>query len=86
MDKKIKLLLLLINTKGKHLNLISKTRYSEEFGNIYTTYTLEFWYVGKRINKKTKQEEEYWYCEKEEFNSKTNLLKYLIMVRDDINE
>lgn len=86
MDKKIKLLLLLINKKGKHLNLLTKMKYSEEYGNIYTTYILEFWYVGKRINKKTKQEEEYWYCEKEEFKSKINLLKYLAMVKDDLDE
>lgn len=80
MDKKIKLLLLLLNKKNINVNLETKMRYSKEYDNIYTNYKLVFWYKGQKDDK------EYWYSKSQEFSNKINLLKYLIQVKDDINE
>ena len=77
MDKKIKLLLLLLNKKGKHINLKSEMKYSEEYNNMYTKYKLVFWHQKDTGS---------WYCKEVEFNNKTTLLKYLVEVKGDINE
>ena len=77
MDKKIKLLLLLLNKKGKHINLKREMKYSEEYNNMYTKYKLVFWHQKDTGS---------WYCKEIEFNNKTALLKYLVEVKGDINE
>lgn len=86
MDKKIKLLLLLLNKNGKNINLDIKMKYSKEYDNIYSIYTLEFWNKAKRINKETGLEEEYYYCKTQEFKNKTNLIKYLVAIKDGLYE
>lgn len=80
-DKKIKMLLLILNKRGIDVNHETKTSYSQNFDAMITSHTLKFWYKGVRTDKDGNPEE-YKYCKTVEFHSAIGLLKYLVAVKD----
>ena len=83
MDRRIKMLLLWLNKQGIEVNCETKSYYIEKFDSIITSYILKFWYKGKRINKTTKEEEQYNYCKVVTPKNMMYTIKYLVAVKDN---
>lgn len=81
-DKKIKMLLLILNRRGLEINWETKARYSQMFDAMVTSHQLKFWHKGTRKNKEGK-EEEFTYCKTIDFHNIAGLIKYLLAVKDD---
>lgn len=78
--KYIKELLLIANQKGFEVNYETKSVYSEKYNAISTKSYLKFWYKAIKVDDKTGEAKEYWYCKTQEFSGITreaNVIKYL---------
>lgn len=78
-DRNIKLLLLKLGKQGHDVSLIKEQRYSKQFDNIYSRYKLTFWVDGKKLNKKTGEEEDKRVPITHEFSNSIELLKYMVV-------
>lgn len=79
-DKKVKMLLLIINRMGKEINYEVISRYSNKFDSIINEYHLKKWNKKKVIDKETGNTIEKYYCTDKKFNRIDQVVKYLMTI------
>ena len=81
-DKKVKLLLLIINRKGIEINYEVISRYSQKFDSITNEYHLKRWNKRIILDKETGEKTEKSYCIDKKFNRIDQVIKYLIAIKE----
>lgn len=84
LEKKAKMLLLVINQEGLEINLETITRYSEKFNAMISEYHLKKWQTKIVIDKKTGEEQTKWFCVDKEFSRIDLVIKYLLSIKNNI--
>lgn len=84
LEKKAKMLLLIINQKGIEINLETISRYSEKFNSIVSEYHLKNWHKKIVIDEKTGEEKTKWYCIDKEFSRLDLVIKYLLAIKNNL--
>lgn len=86
LDKKIKLLIIIINRLGVEVNYEVVTKYSKTFDTIKSEYFLKFWKKKKYKDKKTGENKEKYYCETKSFYRIDQVAKYLLAIKESKEE
>lgn len=76
LDKKVKMLLLVVNKLGVEINYEVITRYSEKFDSVVSEYHLKTWHKRKVKDK------DQWYCKDMEFKRIDQVAKYLLAIKE----
>lgn len=84
LEKKAKMLLLIVNKQGVEINLETINRYSEKFDSIVSEYHLKKWQQKIVIDKKTKEETIKWFCIDKEFSRLDLVIKYLLVLKNNL--
>lgn len=82
LDKKVKMLLLVVNKLGVEINYEVITRYSEKFDSVVSEYHLKTWHKRKVKDKNTGKEKDQWYCKDMEFKRIDQVAKYLLAIKE----
>lgn len=83
LDKKVKMLLLVVNKSGIEMNLETISRYSEKFNSITNEYHLKNWKKKIITDKKTGEKITKWYCIDKEFSRLDLVVKYLLAIKNN---
>jgi hypothetical protein len=81
-DKKVKMLLLVINKMGIEMNYEVITRYSKKFDSMTSEYHLKKWNKREVLDEKTGDMIEKYYCVDKKFNRMDQVVKYLMAIRE----
>ena len=84
LDKKVKMLLLVINKQGKEINFEVINRYSEKFDSITSEYHLKKWYQEIIVDKDTGEKKTKCYCIDKEFSRLDQVVKYLLVIKNNL--
>lgn len=79
LDKKIKMLLLIVNQRGLELNYEVVNRYNQELDAITSEYHLKRWYK----NDKAKDGKVKYYCKDTKFRRIDQVVKYLLAIKNN---
>lgn len=86
LEKKVKMLLLVINKQGKEINFEVINRYSEKFDNITSEYHLKIWNKKEYEDKETGEIKTKWYCKDKKFSRQDLVVKYLMAIKNNRGE
>lgn len=81
-DRKVKLLLLIVNRLGIEINYEVISKYSEKYDSINSEYHLKTWYKKITVDDKGEEVIKY-YCKDNKFNRIDQVVKYLIAIKED---
>lgn len=84
LDRKVKLLLLIVNRLGVEMNYEVITRYNDRYDNMQSEYHLKTWHykLTDEIDEKTGEPKKRWYCIDKVFKRIDQVAKYLIAIKE----
>lgn len=83
LEKKVKMLLLVVNKQGIEINYEVINRYSEKFDNITSEYHLKIWNKKEYEDKETGEIKTKWYCNDKKFSRQDQVIKYLMAIKNN---
>ena len=86
LDKKIKMLLLIVNRLGIEINYETINKYSSKFDSITSEYHLKIWNKKEYEDKETGEIKTKWYCNDKEFSRQDLVVKYLMAIKNNRGE
>ena len=86
LEKKVKMLLLVVNKQGIEINYEVINRYSEKFDNITSEYHLKIWNKKEYEDKETGEIKTKWYCKDKKFSRQDQVIKYLMAIKNNRGE
>ena len=84
LEKKVKMLLLVVNKQGIEINYEVINRYSEKFDSITSEYHLKKWYQEIIVDKDTGEKKTKWYCNDKKFSRQDQVIKYLLVIKNNL--